>query len=221
MDVHRVHRARTAGRFHVTANPSSSNALQYGNRSLTHHHILQIYTCVFTNVTRNKRTHSAGLRDNVTVVPDVPAALPFKSSCGTPLKCHSRFETKSQKQRCFKSRPPPKKMFGVACENLGLQWHVIYDSWIVLINLWISVRVGFLLLCFPLPADVNNMAQLACRDLSYCVSSVFYASTALSAGASLGTINPNKTTSPKCCVLPQLRWFSDHSKVNITAGDSK
>lgn len=121
----------------------------------------------------------------------------------------------------LKAAPPPKKMFGVACENLGLQWHVIYDSWIVLINLWISVRVGFLFLCFPLPADVNNMAQLACRDLSYCVSSVFYASTALSAGASLGTINPNKTTSPKCCVLPQLRWFSDHSKVNVTAGDSK
>lgn len=65
------------------------------------------------------------------------------------------------------------------------------------------------------------MTQLACRDRSYCVSSVFYASTSLSAGASLGTINPNKTTSPKCCVLPQLRCFSDHSKVNVTAGDSK
>lgn len=125
MDVHREHRARTAGRFHVTANPSPSNASQNGNRSLTPSH-LQIYTCVFTNVTRNKHTHFGGLRDNVTVVPDVPAALPFKSSCGTPLKCHSRFETKSQKQRCFKS-PPPKKNVWCSLWESGIT--VTCDLW--------------------------------------------------------------------------------------------
>ena len=69
-------------------------------------------------------------------------------------------------------------MHSVAWKNLGLQSHVIYDSWMVLINLWMSV--GDIVspaaaAAAAAAADVRNMKQLSREsfpllDLSCCVA---------------------------------------------------